>query len=476
MPIDQTLRGLALEINASIDPGLEKHPLLEYRFIDGASTQTILARVEGIPQPDGGGQLAFETNAGGDSTTLRMLIDRQGNVGIGTENPAARLDVDGDAKFRGPLSIEGALTVSGVAQIGGDLTVAGKLTAASFVGNAEGLSNITPADNSVTSAKLALDPASLSKVSGESMVAHDGQIGIGIPAPRSKLEVTSDWTGERGALELSGHKPTIRLTGGSDLANRSWIIHLGGNGPGDLEFYKKSPSDRQWMFRMALTESGITKIPKLQLGNKWLLSGEGDAHANDDWLRLFSIQGTGYFGGFAAEKLYSGTTTFTQKLQLGSKWLLSGAGDAHGNDDWLRLFNVQGDDYFGGFAAAKLYSIGGTVHGSDLRLKADVSSLERMVDKILALRGVRFKWRNARDEDSYRIGLIAQEVERVLPEVVETGPDGMKGINAAGLVAAIITAIKDQQAELSALRTEFALFTLRKRKDPRTTCRPADAC
>ena len=51
-----------------------KHPLLEYRFIDGASTQTILARVKGIPQPDGGGQLAFETNAGAIARPCGCLL------------------------------------------------------------------------------------------------------------------------------------------------------------------------------------------------------------------------------------------------------------------------------------------------------------------------------------------------------------------------------------------------------------------
>jgi hypothetical protein len=130
MPIDQTLRGLALEIDASTDPSPEIQPLLEYRFIDLASTQTILARVRAIPHPNGGGQLAFETNARSDATTQRMLIDNNGNVGIGTGTPGARLDVAGSAKFSGPLSIQGALTVDGVTQIGGDLSVTGSLTIA----------------------------------------------------------------------------------------------------------------------------------------------------------------------------------------------------------------------------------------------------------------------------------------------------------------------------------------------------------
>ena len=131
MPIDQTLRGLALEIDASTDPSPDIQPLLEYRFIDPASTQTILARIRGIPQPHGGGRLAFETNAGGgDAATQRILIDDNGNVGIGTGNPEARLDVAGNAKFSGRLSVQGALTVDGVTQIGGDLSVTGSLSIA----------------------------------------------------------------------------------------------------------------------------------------------------------------------------------------------------------------------------------------------------------------------------------------------------------------------------------------------------------
>jgi Chaperone of endosialidase len=80
-----------------------------------------------------------------------------------------------------------------------------------------------------------------------------------------------------------------------------------------------------------------------------------------------------------------------------------------------------------------------------------------MSEKLKALRGVRFKWRDAKDEAHYRIGLIAQEVENIIPEVVETGPDGMKGIDYAGLVAAIIGVLQDQEVELRKLRAEVAL-------------------
>ncbi|MBI4215749.1 MAG: hypothetical protein HY602_03425 [Parcubacteria group bacterium] len=51
---------------------------------------------------------------------------------------------------------------------------------------------------------------------------------------------------------------------------------------------------------------GTAKTDKLRLGNKWLLSGVGDAHGNDEWLRLFDAAGTGYYGGVAMGKLWVG--------------------------------------------------------------------------------------------------------------------------------------------------------------------------
>jgi len=206
MPIDQTIRGLALEIDASTDPGPETQPLLEYRFIDLASTQTILGRVKGIPQSNGGGQLVFETNAGAAAPTLRMLIDHNGNVGIGTGSPAARLDVAGNAKFSGPLSVQGALLVEGGAQIGGDLSVTGKLTAASFAGDGGELTNLRPANDSMGSAQLASDAESLSKVSGGKVVVKGDRVGVGVQSPDGDciLDVGARMKVKQGASASAG--------------------------------------------------------------------------------------------------------------------------------------------------------------------------------------------------------------------------------------------------------------------------------
>eukprot|EP00798_Chlamydomonas_sp_ICE-L_P005629 gene5629-biopygen2676 len=53
----------------------------------------------------------------------------------------------------------------------------------------------------------------------------------------------------------------------------------------------------------------VTNVNSIKLGNKWSLSGVGDKHGNDDWLRLFNKDGTGYYGGLAAGRLWSGGAT-----------------------------------------------------------------------------------------------------------------------------------------------------------------------
>jgi hypothetical protein len=159
---------------------------LNYRvLVDTSGTEASLASINAIQQAGGGGRLAFSTDAADGPLAQRMLIDNQGNVGIGTANPGARLDVAGDAKFNG------------------DLSVTGKLTAASFAGNGAGLSNVTPADNSITSVKLAVDSASLSKVTGGKMVISADNVGIGTANPGARLDVAGD-AKFNGALNVQG--------------------------------------------------------------------------------------------------------------------------------------------------------------------------------------------------------------------------------------------------------------------------------
>lgn len=90
-------------------------------------------------------------------------------------------------------------------------------------------------------------------------ILTNGNIGIGTINPVTKLEVVGDWSGEEGSLRLTGDKPTIRLTGGDLSGNQSWILHLGSNGPGNLEFFRRTgPSS--WNQVISMTPNGNVGI------------------------------------------------------------------------------------------------------------------------------------------------------------------------------------------------------------------------
>eukprot|EP00798_Chlamydomonas_sp_ICE-L_P026628 gene26628-biopygen3040 len=71
-------------------------------------------------------------------------------------------------------------------------------------------------------------------------------------------------------------------------------------------------------------------------------------------------------------------TELAAAIKLGDKWTLSGVGDKHGNDDWLRLFNKDGTGYYGGLAAGRLWSGGvtylnGTTNAKDINANGNVN-------------------------------------------------------------------------------------------------------
>ena len=88
---------------------------------------------------------------------------------------------------------------------------------------------------------------------------------------------------------------------------------------------------------------------------------------------------------------------------------------------------------------------------SDERIKTNIKTIENALDKTLLLRGVEYNDIRIEPEKK-RIGLIAQEVELIMPEVVRTGDDGLKGIEYQNLVGLLIEAIKEQQKQINDLK------------------------
>ncbi|MES2397536.1 MAG: tail fiber domain-containing protein [Bacteroidota bacterium] len=96
---------------------------------------------------------------------------------------------------------------------------------------------------------------------------------------------------------------------------------------------------------------------------------------------------------------------------------------------------------------------------SDIRLKKDVMTISNALAKVEQLRGVYFNWRSDEFKDrnfdtTHQVGVIAQEIEKIFPEVVSTDADGYKSVEYSKLVGVLIEAIKEQQQTISNLKSE----------------------
>ncbi len=93
---------------------------------------------------------------------------------------------------------------------------------------------------------------------------------------------------------------------------------------------------------------------------------------------------------------------------------------------------------------------------SDIRLKTDIKTIERAVDKLSALRGVTWRWKDLDHKSPRAMGLIAQDVEAVFPQIVATDPeDGTKGVQYGALIGPLVEAVKELRDDNLALREEM---------------------
>lgn len=125
----------------------------------------------------------------------------------------------------------------------------------------------------------------------------------------------------------------------------------------------------------------------------------------------------------------------------GNRLVINGNGTHNSNN---RTLFVQG-------------SIGATSafnNDSDRRLKTNVQTIPNALSKVLEMRGVTYEWKDGREKGD-RMGFIAQEVEPILPEVVDNENDHYT-MQYAPITAVLVEAVKEQQSEIEELKTQVA--------------------
>ena len=186
-------------------------------------------------------------------------------------------------------------------------------------------------------------------------------------------------------------------------------------------------------------------------GNNWII------HTPDDNRQEFFIAPSKAYGNYDWDWgkqfriMGPDGRVIVPRLQLGGKFLFSGIGDGHADDDWLRIFNQDNKNYYGGLAAGRLYSVQGALAGSDIRLKENIENITTdKVDKLMALSPKSYVYKESPDKT--RFGFIAQEVEEIFPEIVCDGPSGTKGIYYNDMIPLLLLQIQEMRKEINDLK------------------------
>jgi gamma-glutamyl phosphate reductase len=84
-----------------------------------------------------------------------------------------------------------------------------------------------------------------------------------------------------------------------------------------------------------------------------------------------------------------------------------------------------------------------------------VATINDALAKVLQLRGVSFTWK---DNHNKAIGVIAQEIETVVPEIVDTNDKGIKSVSYDSIIALLIEAIKEQQSTIDDMKNKINIL------------------
>lgn len=376
--------------------------------------------------------------------TERVRIDANGLVGIGN-SPSARLDIFSASTNSDVLRL--------VASDGSRL---GRFTETS------GGHGWFEVDNASGTA------VALLRADGGNSYVSTGLFGIGTTSPAGKLEVSGGNGGNASVIinqTLSGDILTASASGTTRMVlTNSGYLGLGTNLPSyKVDAVEDVNTAAGGRFRNTSTGTfGAAAVGVGANNHAGALVAFGSGYTGGGVLSHFagrtalitditnpsegvdilSAKNTGdirmYTGGYA---------TSNERLRI-----VSGGGVAiAGTDPGSNKLKVFGD-----------FEVTGACTGcsSDERLKTNILQMDgNSLEKLLSIKGVTYQWSDDEKEQSFpglQIGVIAQDVEKVFPELVGTDSRGYKFVRYDKLIAPTIEAIREQQSQISSLDSRVA--------------------
>jgi hypothetical protein len=331
-----------------------------------------------------------------------IFVDSTGRVGVGTQSPNHPLTVKADSSANG---------INIIAETGGFAQLSLSNAGNTLIGNA-----ITQVPNS-TSFDMYFSTYNGTSRTTKMVINGAGNVGIGTTSPSAPLHVFS--TAAVTAVFTRDLTTDVSLR---ILSDNSGAI-LDTQGVHSLRF---QTSDTE---RMRITSGGNVAI-----GNTTAASP----------LSVWGAEGIGVYSTNAyAAKL---TLNFNSSTNIG--YLLSDQNAFYVRTGVSKPIYVQANEANGVYL-----SVGSTswTANSDSRLKNIISPINNAVDKLSTLNPVIYSWKSD-ETNKENIGLIAQDVQTVLPQVIDTNEDGFLGVRYVDLVPVLVKAIQELSAEINILK------------------------
>lgn len=418
-----------------------------------------------------------------------MRLDANGNVGIGTTSPADKLDVNGGIRFTNGRMSQAYPGISFFPTSGTANTRAFRIE----VG--DGNFYILGQNDAGTTTTYPF------------YIKHGGNIGIGTGSPLSIFDIATSGNFRTRVRSTSTASEALTLyqngTTGS-AANQGLLVGIGGDQAGYFLHYDSYPLiiGTNGTERMRISSTGNVSIGTSVTTHKFRVDGTQYWGGDITWQNgtnifvagesSFDVQSGGTWsvydvatGGTFISAAYNGSFNINKDTYL-ARWrgYLNRAWDNYpsitidnttdqGPQTEFRFHGYPGVN--GGDFSIVVRSDGGYATGSDARRKANVETIDYALDKVMSLTGKSFNIinRDGNIEDTTTLngrqfGLIAQEIENVIPEVVRFYPEAdtpnangwasAYSVDYPALTALLIEAIKEQQNIINDLKQRIEIL------------------
>jgi hypothetical protein len=332
-----------------------------------------------------------------------FVVTSNADVGIGTTNPQAKLDVNGSVRFRSSITDNNNATGSANQVLTATSAGAGVSWATLTATSVGAISAVTVTNDTATTTPLfpiftSSTGTSITGVNVDTtgltfIPTGSGSLGIGTTSPTRNLDVNGDARIRGGIYDVNntvGAANSVLTANGS--GGWSWQPVVSGGG-GAISGINVTQDD-----------TGV-RYPLLAAGTNSATTAQ-------------YVDATALVYNTLSNCLGIGSTTPTSRL------------------------DIIGDVKVVGIVTASDFN-----SSSDIKLKTNIQRIANPIEKVLQINGVSFNWK---ESGKATMGVIAQEVEAVLPELVsDTDP---KSVNYNGLIGLLIECAKDQQRQIDELR------------------------